>query len=312
MPTSREHFALDWIKSDLLETLNEARTALDDYAEMADETRMRLCLTCLHQVHGTLVMLELKGVTRLADHLEQLAQAMLAQDVEDVTGAGQALMQGILELPGYLDELQRGGEDNAHLSSELVNEIRSMLGLASLDDSAGASLSAGASDEVIARFNAIGGPEKVARMRSAYQNILLSILKGDDRAQAVGVLKKIATGLEKVCEGAALERQWQAFGEFVTSLSYSEGVLESEAVKLLRRVDLEIKGLAKDGVGTLRQPVNMELVQQLLDAAVERDHTSEAVEGLRDAVARDAGGSNTLAISDARRCPQRRRLCRKI
>ena len=68
MPTSREHFALDWIKSDLLETLNEARISLDDYAEMADETRMRACLTGLHQVHGTLVMLELKGVTQLADH----------------------------------------------------------------------------------------------------------------------------------------------------------------------------------------------------------------------------------------------------
>ena len=32
MPTGGEHFALDWIKGDLLETLNEARIALDDYA----------------------------------------------------------------------------------------------------------------------------------------------------------------------------------------------------------------------------------------------------------------------------------------
>ncbi len=296
MPTSREHFALDWIKGDLLETLNEARTALDDYAEMADETRMRACLTGLHQVHGTLVMLELKGVTQLADHLEQLAQALLARRVGDVAAAGQALMQGILELPGYLDELQRGGEDNTSLSIDLINEIRGMLGVGALDDAAGASLREGASDEVVARFNAIGGPEKVARMRSAYQNVLLSILKGDDRAQAVSVLKKIATGLEKVCEGAALSRQWQAFGEFVTSLSYQQGVLESEAVKLLRRVDLEIKTLAKEGEAALKQPVNMELVQQLLDAAEARDHSSDAVVGLREAVTRDSS-NNTLAIS---------------
>ena len=297
MPTSREHFALDWIKSDLLETLNEARTSLDDYAEMADETRMRACLTGLHQVHGTLVMLELKGVTQLADHLEQLAQAMLAGQITDPTASGQALMQGILELPGYLDELQRGGEDSASVSIDLVNEIRGMLGLEALNDGAGANLSEGASDEVIARFNAIGGPEKVARMRSAYQNVLLSILKGDDRAQAVGVLKKIATGLQKVTEGAALAGQWQAFGEFVTSLSYQQGVLESEAVKLLRRVDVEIKNLAKDGEAALRQPVNMELIQQLLDAAEARDHSSEAVTDLREAVSRDAGSNNTLAIS---------------
>jgi chemosensory pili system protein ChpA (sensor histidine kinase/response regulator) len=297
MATAREHFALDWIKADLLETLNDARIALDDYAEQGnDETRMRACLTGLHQVHGTLVMLELKGVTQLADHLEQLAQAMLAKSVKDEAASGQALMQGILELPGYLDELQRGADDNVSTSMPLVNEIRELLQQEPLVDPAGASLREGASDQVIARFNAIGGPEKVIRIRSAYQNVLLSILKGEDRSAAVGTLGKIAIGLEKVTEGAPLARQWQAFAEFVDSLKKQTGVLESEAVKLLRRVDLEIKNLAKDGEAALRRPVNMELVEQLLDAAVERDNRSEAVTGLQEALARDVS-NNTLAIS---------------
>ena len=297
MATAREHFALDWIKADLLETLNDARIALDDYAEQGnDETRMRACLTGLHQVHGTLVMLELKGVTQLADHLEQLAQAMLAKSIEDEAAAGQALMQGILELPGYLDELQRGADDNVSTSMPLVNEIRELMQQAPLVDPAGASLREGASDQVIARFNAIGGPEKVIRIRSAYQNVLLSILKGEDRSAAVGTLGKIAIGLEKVTDGAPLARQWQAFAEFVDSLKKHTGVLESEAVKLLRRVDLEIKNLAKDGEAALRRPVNMELVEQLLDGAVARDNRSEAVTGLQEALARDVS-NNTLAIS---------------
>ena len=37
MTTAREHFALDWIKADLLETLNDARIALDEYAEQGRE-----------------------------------------------------------------------------------------------------------------------------------------------------------------------------------------------------------------------------------------------------------------------------------
>lgn len=297
MATAREHFALDWIKADLLETLNDARIALDDYAEQGNEQiRMRACLTGLHQVHGTLVMLELKGVSALADHLEQLAQRMLADSVADEAAAGQALMQGILELPGYLDELQRGADDNVSTSMPLVNEIRALLNLEALIDPAGASLREGASDQVIARFNAIGGPEKVVRIRSAYQNVLLSILKGEDRSAAVGTLGKIALGLERVTEGAPLARQWQAFAEFVESLKQHSGALESEAVKLLRRVDLEIKNLAKDGESVLRQPVNMELIQQLLDGAVERDNRSEAVTGLQEALSRDVS-NNTLAIS---------------
>ncbi len=65
MTESREHFALDWIKREIDETLKAARQALEAYAESdRDETKMRACLTYLHQVHGTLLMLELTGVTR--------------------------------------------------------------------------------------------------------------------------------------------------------------------------------------------------------------------------------------------------------
>ena len=73
MTERREHFALDWIKRELDETLKTARLALEAYAETkGDETRMRACLTHLHQVHGTLLMLELTGVSALSDEMEQL------------------------------------------------------------------------------------------------------------------------------------------------------------------------------------------------------------------------------------------------
>ncbi len=297
MASPREHFALEWIKSDLLETLNEARIALDDYAEQGeDETRLRACLTSLHQVHGTLLMLELEGVTLLADHLEQTAQAMLAGSVSDTVAASQILMQGILELPGHLEELQRGGGDGTTPFIPLVNEMRVHLGTEPLPNVAGTSLSEGASESTIDLFRRFDGQEKVVRMRSAYQNVLLSILKGEDRRQAVETLAKIAGGLQRLTQGCALERQWQAFGEFIASLAKQTGALEPEAVKLLRRVDLEIRTLASEGEEALRKPANLELMQQLLEAADARDHETEAVESLRAAVDRDAN-QNTLAIS---------------
>lgn len=296
MASAQDNFALDWIKADLLETLNEARVALDDFAENGgDETRLRACLTSLHQVHGTLVMLEFDGITLLADHLERLAQAMLSDNVIG-PGADQTLMQGILELPGYLDELQRGVADSRSAFIPLVNEVRDLLGLERLHDQAGASLLHAATDDVAHRFNAIDGSAKVVRMRSAYQNVLLSILKGEARGAAVATLRKIALGLQKLTEGSALQRQWQAFAEFIESLAKQEGALESEAVKLLRRVDLELKSLVRDGAEALRRPVNMDLVQQLLDAAAEREHENEVTAGLREALSRDSS-NNTLAIS---------------
>ena len=136
----------------------------------------------------------------------------------------------------------------------------------------------------------------VARIRSAYQNVLLAILKGEDRTKSVNTLSKIADGLQRLTEGASIERQWQAFGEFVTSLSQRAGALEPAAVKLLRRVDLEIKSLMSDGPGTLRKPANVELIQQLLAATDAEEYASDTVSGLKEAVERDTA-NNTLAIS---------------
>ncbi|MDH3643934.1 MAG: hypothetical protein OES38_17650, partial [Gammaproteobacteria bacterium] len=297
MATGREHFALDWIKSELLETLNESRQALEAYAESdRDETRMRTCLTCLHQVHGTLVMLELSGVTLLADHLERLAQQLLNGAVEDETGAGQSLMQGILELPGYLDEIQRGLADSTEPMMPLVNEIRRRLGEAPLDGSAGVAELGAASEAAIERFEGIDGIDKARKIRAAYQQVLLSILKGEDRARAVQTLKKVAQGLCRVCEGSPHELLWRAFGEFVASLGTADGPLDGDAVKLLRRVDSEIRELAQEGVGALKNPVPTDLANLLLEACQQRGYKSETVTELRGKLS-SGSGNDGLAIS---------------
>jgi hypothetical protein len=102
-----------------------------------------------------------------------------------------------------------------------------------IDDPAGQSLNAGASEAIVDKFARLQGREKVVRMRSAYQNVLLIILKGEDRTAAVVTFKKIAAGLQRLTQGSALERQWQAFGEFVDSLGQHHGALDADAVKLL-------------------------------------------------------------------------------
>ncbi len=130
MSQGRELFALDWVKGELLETLGEARQALEAYAEEGrDETRMRVCLTRMHQVHGTLVMLELTGVALLADYLERLAQGLLDSKVNNVDDACELLMQGMIELPQRLDHLQSGGDDSEHAVLALVNRSAALLGL---------------------------------------------------------------------------------------------------------------------------------------------------------------------------------------
>ncbi|HEY5645575.1 MAG TPA: Hpt domain-containing protein, partial [Pseudomonadales bacterium] len=301
MAKSREHFALDWTKGELLETLNDARQALEAFVESdRDETRMRSCLTGLHQVHGTLVMLELSGVTMLADHLERLAQNMLSGRVDDESAAAQLLMQGILELPGHLDEIQAGGSDDLRAVASLVNEIRAELGEQPLQFGAPVtSIARGASAASLSRFEDIDGAEKTRRIRAAYQQVLLNILKGEDLAAAIDMLGKVARSLQRVCLGTPHEQQWAAFGEFVASLENRKGPLSADSVKLLRRVDSEIRALGQDGVDSLKEPVSLELIRQLLDAARSGGRTSELMDSLEQAL--EASGGPVEAFSPSGR-----------
>ncbi len=298
MATSREHFALDWIKGELLETLNTARTGLESFAEAlengepveaaaADEP-LRACVNALHQVHGTLVMLELKGVTLLADHLERLAGGLRDAAVADVPGASQSLMQGILELPGYLDELQSGLPDTDAPLLPLVNEVRGHLGEAPLKSSGDmVRLYGVAGEAALQRFAAINGVDKTRKIRGVYQQVLLGLLKGADLSRSIDTLRKVAQGMGKVCEGTPFQAQWQAFGEFVESLggSAAAGPLDGGAVKLLRRVDSEIREISQSGTAALQRPVPVNLVRQLLDAAAARGRSSELLDALQEAAA---------------------------
>ncbi len=291
MTESREHFALDWIKRELDETLNTARQALEAYASSDhDETKMRACLTYLHQVHGTLLMLELTGVTVLSDEMEQLAQSMLTRSVAKVDVAQQLLMQSILQLPAYLEEIQKGSPDSRRAVLPLANELRGARGVEPIADAgsrAGAELRGAATDETLRRFDQIDGTEKVRRIRAVYQQVLLSVLKREDPQAALATLSKIATGLERICEQTPYTSLWRAFSAFVAALSESEAELTGDIVKLLRRVDAEIKALAQHGSAALTRPLSLDLVKQLVDTARTHGNSSSDIKKLGEAIAEE-------------------------
>jgi chemosensory pili system protein ChpA (sensor histidine kinase/response regulator) len=304
MAKSREHFALDWIKGELLETLNTARQGLEAFAEAldsgavgdggvvpGDDRGLRQCSNGLHQIHGTLVMLELEGVTLLADHLEQVTERLREGRVADVAGACQSLMQGILELPGHIDELQSGAPDSTAPMLPLINDLRTHLGEPALEAVGGiAPLHGVAGPASLRRFEAIDGVDKTRKIRAVYQQMLLSLLKGGDVGRAAETLRKVAQGMERVCGGTPFQGLWQAFAEFVESLIETAGgagkPLDSDAVKLLRRIDSEIREIAQKGIEALERPVPVALVHQLVDAASTRGRAGERLDALREAAAR--------------------------
>jgi chemosensory pili system protein ChpA (sensor histidine kinase/response regulator) len=119
------HAALGWVKPELDETLRQVRHEVEYFVEdPADGGRMRFCAGYLHQVQGTLRMVELYAPAMVAEELEQLANAIGAGQVPDRDEACATLMRGSVLLPDYLERLQNGHRDIPIVLLPLLNDIR--------------------------------------------------------------------------------------------------------------------------------------------------------------------------------------------
>ncbi len=136
-----EYSALGWVKPELDETLRLVRVEVEGFADdPADTSRMRVCTELLHQVQGTLRMVELYAPAMVAEEMERLSVAL--QNGEGTGGysldrdvACSALMRGVVLLPDYLERLQSGHKEISIVLLPMLNELRAARGEAGLSES---------------------------------------------------------------------------------------------------------------------------------------------------------------------------------
>jgi|GEM_PF-1234438 len=115
---------LGWIKVEIDHALEQAQTALDAYAEnIEDADSLRECKDRLHEVSGSLQMVEVRGGVFFAQEAEQLVLALIENRASE--NALDVLMSAILQLPDYLERLQTGQRDLPIALLPAINELRS-------------------------------------------------------------------------------------------------------------------------------------------------------------------------------------------
>jgi chemosensory pili system protein ChpA (sensor histidine kinase/response regulator) len=128
--------ALGWVKPELDETLRQARLEIEAYAEDPDDAgRMQACATLLHQVQGSLRMLELYAPAMVGEEMETLATVLAKGEAHNRDEASAALMRGVVLLPDYLERLQGGHRDIPIVLLPLLNELRAARGAPGLNES---------------------------------------------------------------------------------------------------------------------------------------------------------------------------------
>ena len=270
MADNRNFAALDWLIHEISETLKEARQALESYVENPkDAARIRFCLTHIHQVHGSLQMVEFYGAAMLAGEMEQLTQAMIAGRVANTSEAQEVLMRAILQFPLYLDQVKATRKDNPLVVLPLLNDLRAVRGESLLTDTklfvpnltpakkvSGARLLV-TNDNV--QFQAM-----VLKLRQMYQYAASGFIRGVNPEENLAYLQKAFSRLQKLTHGTARFALWDISLALVEAIEI-DAIEISVAVKnLLRQLDTEIKVLAVHGIKALNSFTNDELIKNLL------------------------------------------------
>ena len=261
---------LAWVKQELDDTLKQAQQALEAYVEEpSDKSQMRFCASYLHQVQGTLRMVELYGAAMVVEEMERLALALLEGQIKQPEDAYTVLMRGIVQLPDYLERLQSGHRDIPIVLLPLLNDLRACRGEKLLSQTAlfspdlNVPLPASAAGAKVATPQAVLAAN-AGRLRLAFQFGLLKWFKGEDVDGNLTRLVAILDRLRSMVMQIDSRRLWWVSGGALEAVLV-KGVEASAALKsLIGKVDREIKRLIDQGEASFAQQPPSDLVKGLL------------------------------------------------
>ncbi|KAF1006662.1 MAG: Chemotaxis protein CheA [Luteibacter sp.] len=279
---------LHWVKAELDDALAKARQALESYVEDPRDTYvMHTCAADLHQVHGTLRMVELYGAAMVVGEMEALVAALIDGDVAQRDEAYAALMRGMMQMPDYLERLQSGHRDVPIVLLPLLNDLRASRGEQSLHESvlftpnldAALPLGAPGADDP-AQAEAARG--EIADLRVRFQQQLLAWFRGQGGERQLLGMRATLDSISARCYSIAGRRLWWIAAGVLEGLE--RGVLrghEKDVRQLIGRVDRSIRELLDRGEDALMGGDADDLARKLLYYVAQARPGSERIDELR-------------------------------
>ncbi len=278
---------LNWVKQELDDTLRQARQALEAYVEeSSDQSQLRFCASFLHQVQGTLRMVELYGAAMVVEEMERLVQSLLDDEIRRRDDAYSVLMRGMVQLPDYLERLQGGHKDIPIVLLPLLNDLRACRGEKLLSESVlfAPDLAAPLPDDAEGPARALSDSEvrqQAARLRIRYQSGLLAWIKNEESEPAITGLIDTLDELRAISFNPEARRLWWIAAGLLDA-ARQRAVDIGSAVKLLfGKVDREIKRLGDGGEQAMLTDPPRELTQNLLYYLAHGAATGERVDSIR-------------------------------
>jgi chemosensory pili system protein ChpA (sensor histidine kinase/response regulator) len=254
---------------------------------------MRTCADHLHQVQGTLQMVELYGAAMVTAEMETLAIALLEDHVTYREEAYAALMRGLMQLPDYLERLSSGHRDVPVVLLPLLNDLRASREQEPLPESAmfHPNLDAFLPEQAPAAMSeayADAHRGELVDLRLRFQQQLLGWFRGQNAAQQLVNMRKTLLAITARCHHVHGRRLWWIAAGVLEGLE--QGSLKGyagEVRQLIGRVDRNIRLLIEQGEDSLRGGDADDVACKLLYIVAQAKQRSPQMELLRSTYALD-------------------------
>jgi chemosensory pili system protein ChpA (sensor histidine kinase/response regulator) len=263
---------LHLVAKELATTLNDARAALEAFAERPDQrVLLEKCGDLLHSAHGVLRLVEVYGAALLAEEMEHVTRYLLTSgsDQKRQIDGLDALMRAMVQLPAYLERVLSGGRDLALVLLPLLNDLRSVRGSPLLSEGTLLLLNLKSDQTAQPQSQGPGDPsitvaQWARRLRPRFQIGLLGYIRGDRTVQNLEILAKVCEKLEQVATTQPVFQLWWVTGAILEALR-ANGLEGSATLKrLLGQADRQIKTLYELGEARYCEDPPIDLLNNLL------------------------------------------------
>ncbi len=260
--------SLGWIRSEIDLTLGQAREYLSDFEPTRDDgdvTPFRMVANDLHQVVGTLQMMEIDGAAMLAEEIEALADAFVNGVVSAEAGSTGLLNESLGALSAYLDHLHKGLPDLPITQIAMLNGLRAARGESPLDPF---SLFHPDLDQLPPQKSRsrLGDEEyrqTAHRLRRDYQKHLLAWLRDADKDALKG-MASIVEEMSQIAHFGKISQLWWVADALLEVLAAETETATVERKRLLGRIDQKLRSLSEDGEAALIRESPEPLIRQML------------------------------------------------
>jgi chemosensory pili system protein ChpA (sensor histidine kinase/response regulator) len=305
MGDRHDYVALEWVKGEIAETLRQAHQAIEAVLEDPQAfPGLDECHNYIHQVHGSLQMVEFYGAALLAEEMEHLVEALQHERVSHRDEALHLLLQALGQLPIYLDRVQSARRDLPLVVLPLINDLRSARGESLLSETSLFSpqlpeLAPLSADE-LALLEPAELPNVLRKLRQMLQMALVGLLREQDDQTHLEYLAKVFTRLEVLSGDSPLSPLWQVASALVEGMR--EGVIaNSPALRsLFKDADKELKRLLDQGMAGLNQPPPPDLLKSLLFYIAKAEHPTGQMLTMKDRYSLDDALPDSAMVDEER------------